>query len=177
MKEDVLLDRALDGDESAFELLLRPHRRGMLNIAYQMCLDWEEAREICQDALFKIFKYLHSFKQDRVFKTWLYRITMNTALDTLKKRSTQAKIVDQKSVFCAPGEEMNPENIFLSKELKERIMRCLRSLTPREKSVFLLRDSEGFSIRETAEILGFSSSSIRTHLSRARKKIRAQLEK
>jgi len=70
----------------------------------------------------------------------------------------------------------NPEQQFLNKEIGSKIESCLRDLSPKEKTVFLLRDGDGFSVEETSRILRCSSLSVRTHLSRARKKIRAQLE-
>ena len=71
----------------------------------------------------------------------------------------------------------NPEKKFLNQEIKEKIQSCLHILSPKERAVFLLRDGEGLSIKEASMVLGSSSISIRTHLSRARQKIRARFEK
>ena len=75
------------------------------------------------------------------------------------------------------NETSDIESYVINDEIKEKISVCLSVLTPKEKAIFLLRDNEGFSIKETAEILKSSSVSVRTHLSRARQKIRREFEK
>lgn len=71
----------------------------------------------------------------------------------------------------------DPEAQFLNKEVWEKVAYCLESLSPKERAVFLLRDGEGLSVKEAAGVLGASSMSVRTHLSRARQKLRGRLEK
>jgi len=84
--EDELVGEALQGDHSSFEQLLRPYRQGLLNMAYRMTGNREEAKEICQDALIKVYKYLHRFKRGKSFKNWAYKITVNSAYDFLRKK-------------------------------------------------------------------------------------------
>ena len=174
--EDELVEAVLRGDHSSFELLLRPYRRGLLNMAYRMTGNYEEAKEVCQEALIRIFRYLDKFKKGKNFKNWIFRIVVNTAYDFLRGKKRYEKIVENQkrlTVSSAPS----PEKQLLNKELKDKIETCLQKLSPKEKAVFFLRDEEGFSIEETSKILGCSSLSVRTHLSRARQKIREQFEK
>jgi RNA polymerase sigma-70 factor (ECF subfamily) len=101
---------------------------------------------------------------------------MNSAYDYLRGKKKYKDLVEkQKSLPVDTG--LDPEKKLVNKEIKEKIETCLKTLSPKEKSVFLLRDGEGFSIKETSGILGCSSMSVRTHLSRARQKIRKQFEK
>lgn len=174
--EDELVEEVLKGDHASFGLLLQPYRQGLLNMAYRMTGNLEEAKEVCQEALIKIYRYLNKFKKGQSFKSWIYKITLNSTYDFLRRKKKYENIVEsQKSVlaFTSPA----PETKLLNKELKEKIEACLQNLSPKEKAIFLLRDGEGFSIEETSEILGSSSFSVRTHLSRARQKIRVQFEK
>ena len=174
--EDDLVGEVLEGDQSSFELLLRPHRQGLLNMAYRMTGNFEEAKEICQEALIKIYKYFHRFERERNFKSWIYKITMNSAYDFLRKKKKAGDIIESQkrhTLSVSP----DPEQQFLNKEIGSKIESCLRNLSPKEKAVFLLRDGDGFSVEETSKILKCSSLSVRTHLSRARKKIRSQFEK
>lgn len=173
--EDDLVGEVLKGDQSSFELLLRPYRQGLLNMAYRMTGNFEEAKEICQEALIKIYSYFHRFERGRSFKSWIYKITMNSAYDFLRKKKKAGDIIESQkrhTLSVSP----DPEKQFLNKEIRSKIESCLRNLSPKEKAVFLLRDGDGFSVEETSKILRCSSLSVRTHLSRARKKIRARLE-
>lgn len=172
-KEEELITEVLEGQNDSFEPLLRPYRQGILNMAYRMTGNIEEAKEICQDATIKVFKYLGSFNRERSFKNWLYKTVVNCSYDFLKKKSRyNALIAEQKKSFF--DDSYNPEKNYSNMEIKEKIQNCLRVLSPKEKAVFLLRDAEGFSINEASQILGSSSNSIRTHLSRARQKLRKE---
>lgn len=174
--EDELVEEVLRGKHGSFELLLRPYSQGFLNMAYRMTGDLEEAKEVCQEAVIKIFRYLSRFKKGRIFRNWAYKITVNSAYDFLRrKRKYEDTVKDQER--SAVSLSSGPEKQLLNKELSAEIEACLQNLSPKEKAIFLLRDAEGFSVEETSGILGCSSPSVRTHLSRARQKIRARLEK
>ncbi len=100
---------------------------------------------------------------------------MNSAYDFLRKKKKAGDIIESQKML-AVDVNSGPEQQFLNKEIRAKIESCLRNLSPKEKAVFLLRDGDGFSVEETSRILKCSLLSVRTHLSRARKKIRAQLE-
>jgi RNA polymerase sigma-70 factor (ECF subfamily) len=174
--EEELIEAALQGDEDAFEFLLYPYRNNMLNLSYRMVGNFEDAKEVCQEAILKIFKYMSGFKRDKSFKNWMYKIVVNASNDFLRKKRRQEDIFSMKRVL-ADNLSNSPETQFLDKEVREKIAYCLGDLSPKERAVFLLRDGEGLSVKETAGILGASSMSVRTHLSRARRKLRSRLEK
>lgn len=175
-KEKELIEDALSGDNESFEQLLRPYRSGLLNTAYRMTGNEEDAGEICQEAIIKIYRHLRSFKTDRSFKSWIYKIMINTAYDFLKEKKRFEQVVREQPEAAAYREH-NPEKHFLNTKIREIIYRCLPRLTPKERAVFSLRDGEGLSIKEAAVVLGCSGLSVRVHLSRARKKIRLEFEK
>jgi RNA polymerase sigma-70 factor (ECF subfamily) len=174
-KEDQLIERALMGDEASFELLLRPYRQGMLNTAYRMTGNSEEAKDICQEAVIKIYKYLRSFKKGKSFKNWIYKTLINCTYDELKRKSRRERLIDSQKRQTVIHKR-HPEVEFLDAEIKEKIDTFLQILSPKEKAVFLLRDINGLSIQETTAVLESSSISVRTHLSRARKKIKQEFE-
>jgi RNA polymerase sigma-70 factor (ECF subfamily) len=174
--EEELIETALQGDEDAFELLLYPYRNNMLNLSYRMVGNLEDAKEVCQEAILKIFKYMNGFKRGNSFKNWMYKIVVNASNDFLRKKRRQEDIFAMKKVVIE-NHSMSPEIQFLNKEVREKIAYCLEDLSPKERAVFLLRDGEGFSVKEAAGVLGASSMSVRTHLSRARQKLRGRLEK
>ncbi len=174
--EDKLVEEVLQGKHSSFELLLQPYRTGLLNMAFRITGDREEAQEVCQDALLKIFKYLKSYKKGRSFKTWSYKILMNTSYDYLKEKKKFKRVIESQksaSVYEVPQIEQK----VWKNQMKEKIQNMLDILSPKEKAVFLLRDSEGLSVREASLVLGCSQISVRTHLSRARQKIKTHFEK
>jgi RNA polymerase sigma-70 factor (ECF subfamily) len=173
--EEELIDAALRGDEDAFALLVRPYRNNMLSLSYRMVGNLEDAKEVCQEVIFKIFRYLNKFKKGKSFKNWMYKIVVNASHDFLRKKRKLENIYAMKK---ASGENasLDPEIQFLNREVKEMLAQCLEDLSPREKVVFLLRDGEGLSVKEAAAVLGTTSMSVRTHLSRARQKLRIRLE-
>jgi len=174
--EDTLVEEILQGKHSSFELLLQPYRQGFLNMAYRITGDSEEAKEVCQEALLKIFKYLKSFKKGRSFKTWSYKVLVNTSYDYLRNKKKFSRVIESQkaaSVYVVPEIE---QKIWIN-QMKEKIQNMLDILSPKEKAVFLLRDSEGLSVKEASLVLGCSQISVRTHLSRARQKIKAHFEK
>jgi len=169
--EERWVSMALAGDEDAFERLLRPHRQGMMNLAFRMTGNFESAEEICQEAMIKVFKYLPRFQAGRSFRNWAFKIATNAAFDYLRRQKREEGIIENRKhadVHAAPS----PEKSVLNREIGRRLQSCLEYLTPKERMVFLLRDAEGFSVKETAGLLRSSSMAVRTHLSRARSKLR-----
>lgn len=172
-RENRLIEDVLRGNSQAFEPLVTPYRKLLLNLAYRLSRNWEDAREISQETLFRAFRYLRSFDAERSFKTWLLRIMVN-----VWRRSASRQLPSEAVPFEAgtPPSD-NPLESRLRSETRSQIMACIDALSPREKEVFLLRDIEELNVRETARALGISSLSVRVRLSSARKKIRAKIEK
>lgn len=174
--EDRLVEEVLQGRHASFELLVKPYRTGFLNMAYRITGNIEEAREVCQEALLRMFRYLKAFRKGRSFKTWAYRILLNTSYDHLKERKKFDRAVESQKERVLFHDSDQETRVF-RREIAERIQGLLEVLTPKERAVFLLRDGEDFSVEETARTIGCSPLSVRTHLCRARKKIRKELER
>ena len=174
--EAELLERTLQGDESAFEILLHPYGKGILNMAYQITLNAEDAKDISQEAVARAYKYLKKFQKTKSFKNWIYKITAHASYDFLRKKRSDQNLIDEKERIGLESKN-SPEDCYQNRETKEKIEFCLRYLTPKERAVYMLRDIREFSIKETSQTLNISSQSVRTHLSRARRKIRSQFEK
>jgi len=173
--EEELVEEVLNGNHASFELLLRPYRPGLLNMAVRMTGNIEDAKEVCQEAIIKIYKYLKKFRKGLSFRNWILKILVNSSYDFLRQKKKSMEIIEsQKSMNQDRSSKVEEE--FIQREIRDKIQACLQELTPKEKSIFLLRDGEGFSIRETSEILGYSQGSVRTHLSRARRKIRRSFQ-
>ena len=87
--EERWVSKALEGDEEAFDRLLRPHRQGMMNLAFRMTGNHDSAEEICQEAMIKVFKYLNRFQTGRSFRNWAFKITANAAYDYLRRQKKE----------------------------------------------------------------------------------------
>lgn len=183
-REKELLRMILTGNTSAFEELIHPYNRHIFNLIFRLIGDREEAKDIWQESLLKAFKYLPRFNPKFSFRQWLLKIAVNLTRDFQRKKGREnhfwAKDLGQAKELSQAGKPrlsvLEVRNSFENKaNLKIDINRCLNFLSPREKEIFLLRDLEGLSIKETAKILGCSSISVRVNLVSARKKIKAIL--
>ena len=163
-----MVELVLSGRTEAFEPLVTPYRNLLLTIAYRLSRNAEEAKEISQETLLRAFRYLRSFDTKRSFKNWLLQVEMNVWRASRKKSADEAALRE----WSASQPRENPEANRESDEIRDQVLSCLDGLSPKEREVFLLRDIEEMSIKESAEILRASTVSVRVHLSRARQKIR-----
>ncbi len=168
------MELVLTGHPRAFQDLVLPYRSRLLGLAQRLTGNREEAKEACQETFLKAFRYLRSFNRQKSFKNWLLGILVNVSRSQLKKRR-EAALFDSVSFAAGQARPGDPAGLHLQKELRDQILDCLNVLSRREREVFLLRDIEDQTIRETSRILGCSSLSVRASLSSARRKIRGRL--
>jgi len=168
--EKELVEMILNGNTEAFERLVIPYRESILNLAYRITGNVEDAKEICQETFLRAFKYLRKFDTRKSFKNWIFKITMNVAKAYVNESIKGKEILNRTYVNKVIKDNHSPA------ELKSILMECLDSLSIMERKIFLLRDMEGLSVKETAEILGCSGIAVRVHLSSARKKIKKRFQ-
>ncbi len=160
----------LAGQKEAFEPLVLPYRQSLLSLAYRMTGNWEDAKEVSQEALLRAYRSLRRYDMSRSFRNWILQIVANAARDRSGKKRREAALIEE-SKNDPPG-GTDPEGHYSTKEFRSDLSDCLSVLTPRERDIFILRDIEELNIKETSEVLGCSSISVRVHLSSARRKIR-----
>ena len=176
-----LVFAAQHGDIAAFEVLVKRHERLMFRIANNLLHNREDAEDAVQEAFLKAFHKLSQFQARSKLSTWLARITVNQALSKLRKDPVFWRSVeDQPDESGALPQEIadwapNPEMIYTASELRGILEKNLRRLSPRLRSVFLLRDLEELSLEETAEALGVSVSAVKARSFRARLQLREWL--
>src|SRR6266567_382474 len=172
-----------NGDVSAFEQLVGRYDRKLLRIAQHVTHNAEDSQDAVQEAFFKAFQHLGEFREDSQFSTWLIRITVNQALMKLRKRRT-TKEVSLDEDFQADGDLFprevadwapNPEELYRASELRDILIKTLKELRPAFRAVFVLRDIEGLSIHQTAEVLDLSPAAVKARLWRARLQLRELL--
>lgn len=167
-KERRLVELVLSGHNEAFEPLVTPYRKALLTMAYRLCHNWEDAGELSQETLIRVYRYLRSFDCSRSFRNWMLQILVNVWRSARKKRPDEEALRE----WAAASPVEGPEEEHARSEVRSQLLACMDGLSPREREVFLLRDIEEMSIQETARALGVSPLSVRVRLSLARKKIR-----
>lgn len=175
-----LASALLSGDESMFSEFVNVFHARLANYTFLMCGQREDAEEVAQETLLKVFESIDQLQDPGKLKAWVFRIARNECF--MKRR---------KSVF-APQHELSlddlgplrqitdrsalPEEIVLNAELREALTRSIRELPESYRSVVLLRDVEGLSTEETADILEISTDLVKTRLHRGRLALRQSLE-
>ena len=182
--ETSLVHAAKDGDLSAFEELVHRYDRKVIRIAYNITHNHEDAEDAAQDAFLKAFRGLAQFEEKSRFSTWLFRIAVNESLMKVRqRRGFQVVSIeqDQEDPDALPLEIVdwspNPEQLYSQSELREILGKALRGLSSNYRTVFLLRDVEGLTIEETAEVLNLSISAVKARLMRARLRLRERLNR
>jgi RNA polymerase sigma-70 factor (ECF subfamily) len=169
------------GDTEAFEPLVEKYKRKVFRLAYQVLRDQEEALDVSQEAFVKAFRGLPAFKGDSAFYTWLFRITMNLALDRRRQRATRVRSLGAEDVppeeweRTAVSTDPDPEDAATGVERRERIRRGLDSLSEHHRTIIILSDIEGLQYREIAEVLGIPMGTVMSRLHHARKRLREAL--
>jgi len=185
MDEAELIRAAQEGDQRAFEQLVRLFDQSVLRLATNLLRSPEEANDIYQEAFLRVHKNLHTFRFDCSFHTWLYRIVSNLCLDALRKRKvrreessvveTSEGLLDRMDTVQEQRADSDPERRLESQQLKERIQEVLGRLTPRERAVFEMRHYQGMRLRTIGEVMGTSEEAAKNCLFRATQKMRAAL--
>ncbi len=160
-----LVDAFLKGQVEAFEEIVPLIYQDVLNIAYRYLGNLEDAKDVLQEVLMKIYHNLKFFRKTSKLSTWIYRVTVNAAVDFLRKRK---RIFNLGNRYKENKTQRTPlrETIDLrDKEAKVRL--AVAGLPLRQKNVFILRHYQSLTISEISEILTCSQSAVKTHLSRA----------
>jgi RNA polymerase sigma-70 factor (ECF subfamily) len=175
-----LVEATLAGDTSAFDELIRRHDRKVFRVAQCIMKNREDAEDVTQEAFLAAFQKLHQFQNKSLFSTWMVRIGVNHALMKLRS-SRKVKTysldddADDGNDACPREVEDrrdDPEQRCYATELEEVLAHLLQRLSPRLRTVFLLRDIEGMTMNEIAETLELTISAAKTSLFRARQQLR-----
>jgi RNA polymerase sigma-70 factor, ECF subfamily len=167
-----VLQRAIEGDLSAFEQIMMRYERRVLTLAWRLLGNAEDAQDASQEVFLRAFRFLHLFDKARPFEPWLVRMAVNVCRDMARRRP--ATVLLDPDALPAPG---NPHTEFSSEEQKNTLYRAIQELPEKERTAVVLRDIEGFSTAEVAEILGSREATVRSQISSARLKIRKSLSK
>ncbi len=182
-----IVRRAQAGDFAAFEELVGRFQSRVYGLAYRMLGEPHDAEDVTQQTFLSLVEHLRDFRGESVVAAWVLRIAANHALKLLRKRrglptvpltdpsGTQEGYGDvPHPEFIAPWRD-DPADLAERHEIRELIDRVLADLDEKYRAVFVLRDVEGFSIQESANLLGISEANVKVRLLRARLALREQL--
>ncbi len=177
-QEAQIVRRVLAGDVNAFETLVTEYEKGVYAIAQRMTGNPEDAADMTQETFIKAYNSLQSFRGDSKFSVWLYRIASNVCLDFLRSRSRKPAV--SLSVEDDEGEEteldiadesQSPELLLERGLTRDAVRRGLQALPPDYKQILLLREIQGLSYEEIADVLQIEVGTVKSRIFRARKRL------
>lgn len=174
--ERTLVARAASGDGAAFEQLIELHGRRIYRMLVRIVGDPGDAEDVLQETLLKAWRALPRFRGEAQFATWLYRIAVNEANRRLARESRHRSLPLEDTPADVPDLAPGPSAHAESAELQELVGRCIGELPPQYREAVVLRDIEGLTNEEAAEVLGLTVRNFKSRLHRGRMGIRRLLE-
>jgi RNA polymerase sigma-70 factor (ECF subfamily) len=179
--DEELVGLARAGDARAFEALAERHQQKAYHIAFGFARDREEAKDLSQDAFLKAFMNLKNFDGRSGFYTWFYRILVNVCLDHKRRRSRRTdeefnEAVENQLEPSHPGAvTATPDKAAMASQLSRKVGVALERLPPKQRAAFILKNHQGLSIKEIAEVMETAEGTVKVHLHRAVKALRENL--
>ncbi len=177
-----LVERARKGDRAAFDLLVRKYQPKVVKLVARYLRDPSEALDIAQETFLKAYRALPGFRSDSAFYTWLYRIAINTAKNHLaaQARRPPAEDIDSGDAEQLGGESdlkdlATPERLLLTEEIERTVREAIEELPEELRTAIVLRELEGLSYDEIAEVMECPVGTVRSRIFRAREAINERL--
>jgi RNA polymerase sigma-70 factor (ECF subfamily) len=181
-EEQVLVQRARNGEIGAFRELVELYKKKIYYLSLDLTGNHHDAEDLSQEVFIKAYRSLKNFRGDAKFNSWLYRITVNTCISQRRKKSVSAMTLQEDfEIDSSPwdfndGESSNnPERNAESGLIQQHIEQALQQLTPRERSVFVLRHYNDLPLKEIAQILKITEGTVKSMLFRAIQRLRKEL--
>lgn len=177
MNDSEVVQRFLDGEQRAFGELVDRYDTRLVNFVYRTVGDRERAQDLVQETFVRVYRHLHRFDQSKKFSTWIYTIASNLAKNELRNRSRNPLVLFQtiKKNWDADhrpleweDESLKPDDLFRKRHLREMVEKAVRELPEHHKIVFVLRELEGRTYEEIAEITDTNLGTVKSRLNRAR---------
>jgi RNA polymerase sigma-70 factor (ECF subfamily) len=185
-KDLELVSRYRDGEQRAFELLVKRYQRKVYSLAWGIVHNPEDAMDVTQEAFVKVHRYLDKFQGSASFYTWLYRIVVNLCIDHLRRAGRAYSVEYDDAIDRSQGvlsamdivpsrQGTDPRQALGDKETLTHISEGLAQMSPNHRAVIVMRELEGLSYKEMAEIMECSKGTIMSRLFHARKRLQAYL--
>ncbi len=178
-----LVERAQRGDKRAFELLVEKYQRKLARLLSRFIRDPAEVEDVTQEAFIKAYRALPAFRGDSAFYTWLYRIGINTAKNYLmamgRRAPTSTEVEAEEAEGFEEGEQLRdintPESLLLSNEIAETVNSTIEQLPEELRTAIQLREIEGMSYEDIAQLMNCPIGTVRSRIFRAREAIAERL--
>jgi RNA polymerase sigma-70 factor, ECF subfamily len=182
--EKLLLEKSKAGDIAAFEQLIECYQRKIYNIALRIVGNYDDANDLAQEVFIRIYKSIGNFKQQSSFSTWIYRITTNVCLDDIRKRKNRKVISLDEEIKLDDGEMKRqivsddplPEDMAEKSEMRKIVNDAINRLSEEHRIVIVLRDIQGFSYEEIAQIVKCPEGTVKSRINRARQVLKNILQ-
>lgn len=178
--DEKLVERIIAGERELYEVIMRRYNEQLYRITWSYLGDEETVRDTMQSAYIKAFEKLDTFRGEASFSTWLVRIAINEALQAVRKRKKRGERISVTDLLqnhqMVASRNDNPAMETERNDLMERLEEAIEALPPKYRTVFVMREVEQMSTRETAECLDLTASNVKVRLHRARNMLRDHLE-
>ena len=182
--DQLLVERVQKGDKQAFGLLVDKYQRKLARLLSRFVRDSAEVEDVTQEAFIKAYRALPNFRGDSAFYTWLYRIGINTAKNYLmaagRRAPTSTSVDSEEAEGLDEGEQLRdintPESLLLSREIGETVNTAMLALPEELRTAIQLREFEGMSYEDIAQIMNCPIGTVRSRIFRAREAIAEQLK-
>jgi RNA polymerase sigma-70 factor (ECF subfamily) len=185
-EDRALIARAQTGDMGAFRRLVERHQRRAFAVALALVRDENDARELVQEAFLRVYKSLSSFQGGSSFFTWLYRIITNLSIDLMRKPGRQTTDLEEARLDHDDGADVDaplqgrfssadPVDAVRRREISARLLSALDALPSYHRAVVVMREIDGLSYEEMAQVMGVSKGTIMSRLFHARQKLQRAL--
>lgn len=179
--DEALVALAQKGEREAFETLIERYKQRAYRLAFDFTRDREEAKDLSQEAFLRAFTHVQRFDRQSSFYTWFYRILLNTCIDHHRRSKKLAwEPFEEGTEITGEGDSIAgtsslPDREAMARELSQRIDAALASLPTKQRTAFILKNHQGLSIREIAQIMKAAEGTVKTHLHRAVTALRRSL--
>jgi RNA polymerase sigma-70 factor (ECF subfamily) len=177
LDDTAVVSAFLDGEERAFQELVERYQTRLLNFIYRTIGDREKAEDLVQEVFIRVYRHLHRFDRSKKFSTWIYTIASNLAKNELRNRSRNPLVLfqtirknwqDEDRPLQFEDHTMRPDDLYRKRHLRELVESSVSQLPEHHREVFVLRELEGKSYEEIAEITSTNLGTVKSRLNRAR---------
>ncbi len=179
--DEVLIGRFQQGDNYAFDLLVKRYKDPLINFIYRFLGSQTDAEDVLQETFLRLYKNKHYYKEIAKFSTWIYTIAGNLAKTELRKRRRRTffsinQYGGEDKDYDIPDDSSNPEQETNTQITDDIIQAAIERLSPKFKEVIILRDIQGFSYEEISEMIKVPLGTVKSRVNRARLKLQADLQ-
>ncbi|MCB9558595.1 MAG: RNA polymerase sigma factor [Deltaproteobacteria bacterium] len=175
VEEQQLLTRAKAGDRDALEALLSAHQARIYRFGLQLCRRPEDAEDVTQETLLALARSIRDFREESSLSTWLYSVARRSCRKRQQKSARAEEQTDPAELDVADETQRSPESDIELKRKGREIDRVLSALPSSSREILLLRDVEGLTTSEVAQVVGISEAAVKSRLHRARSRLRNEL--